>query len=96
LARIVLGLKARDVTTGYRCYKRKVLEKIDYKNTKSKGYSALQELLYLSVRKKFKVKEFPVILVDRIEGESKLTTKEVVGFLKNLFSLKMKTIKKEI
>ncbi|MFH1588798.1 MAG: polyprenol monophosphomannose synthase [Candidatus Diapherotrites archaeon] len=96
LARIVLGLKTRDVTTGYRGYKRKVLEKIDYKNIKSKGYSALQELLYLSKRKKFRIEEFPVILIDRIEGESKLTSKEVLSFLKNLFSLKIKTIKKEI
>lgn len=92
LAKIVLGLKVSDVTTGFRCYKREVLEGINYKEIKSNGYSTLQELLYLAIRKKFKVKEFPLVLVDRIQGESKLSKSETVKFFMNLMELKWKTI----
>jgi dolichol-phosphate mannosyltransferase len=95
-AKIVLGLKASDVTTGFRCYKIKVLKEINYEKINSNGYSVLQEFLYLTSRKKFIIKEFPLILTDRIAGESKISKKEILKFIINLFTLKIKTITGEI
>ena len=73
--RIVTGLPIRDCTSGYKCFRRKVLENIDLNNISSDGYSFQIEMTYKAWKKKFKLTELPIIFVDRRKGDSKMTHK---------------------
>jgi len=92
LAKFLLNVNVYDITSNYRCYKKDVLDSIDLKNIKSSGYAFLQEILYLSKQKAFKIKEIPIIFIDREYGKSKLTKKEMIKFLINLLRLKISSI----
>ncbi|MBT3948705.1 polyprenol monophosphomannose synthase, partial [Candidatus Parcubacteria bacterium] len=79
-SRILLGLKPRDVTAGFRCFRKKVLESIDIEKIKSNGYAFQEELLYKTQKAGFKITEIPVTFVDRQEGKSKLSKKDIIEF----------------
>lgn len=87
-ARLMLGLSAKDVTSGYRSYRREVLERIELDTLASHGYSFLVELLYRCVQNGFTVGETPIIFEDRAEGTSKMSMKEIWGGVKNVFRLR--------
>ncbi len=87
-ARFMLGFSAHDVTSGYRCYRRDVLETIDLDALASHGYSFLVELLYRCVQNGFSVGETPIIFEDRALGASKMSVSEIWGGVKNLFRLR--------
>ena len=70
--RLMLGLKVKDCNSGFRCFKRKVLEGINAKNLESKGPSIVQEVLFKAHLKGFKIKEMPITFVNRTKGRSKL------------------------
>ncbi len=70
-ARIILGLPPKDVTGGFKCYRRDVLEKIDLDNLNSIGYCFMIETTYRAWRAGFKIKEVPIIFVERAAGKSK-------------------------
>lgn len=72
-ARTILGLKIRDMTAGFKCFHRRVLEAIDFETVQAQGYTFQVELNYRTVQAGFRVKEIPVIFVDREFGESKMT-----------------------
>jgi dolichol-phosphate mannosyltransferase len=72
-ARILLGVKVRDLTGGFKCYRRTVLETIDLDSVKSKGYAFQIETTYRALRKGFKVVEIPITFVDREVGGSKMS-----------------------
>ena len=71
--RTVLGVKLRDTTAGFVCYRRKVLETIDLDAIRFKGYAFQIEMKYTSHRLGFKIKEVPVIFVNRELGTSKMS-----------------------
>jgi len=87
-SKIMLGLKAKDVTSGFRAYKIKVLKNIPFENIKSNGYSFLEELLYMVQMKDYKIKEVPIVFFDRTNGESKLSKKEIVKFFLTILRLR--------
>lgn len=68
-----LGLEVRDCTSGYRCFRREVLEAIPLSNLYSNGPSIVEEILYHCHRKGFRIKETPIIFQDRKRGKSSLT-----------------------
>ena len=70
--RLVLGLKVKDCNSGFRCFKREVLEKINPEKLESKGPAIVQEVLFKVHLKGFKIKEIPITFVDRKKGKSKL------------------------
>ena len=70
--RMMFGLKVRDCNSGYRCFKRKVIESIDLDSTISEGPAIVQEWLYRSHLKGFTIKEVPIVFVERERGDSKL------------------------
>jgi dolichol-phosphate mannosyltransferase len=72
-ARLVLGLGFRDLTGGFKCYRRAVLERIDLDAIQSKGYAFQIEGTYRTVRAGFKVVEVPITFVDRTAGVSKMS-----------------------
>ncbi len=71
--RTILGIKLRDTTAGFVCYKRNVLETIDLEHIRFKGYAFQIEMKYSSLRLGFRVKEVPVIFVNRELGTSKMS-----------------------
>jgi dolichol-phosphate mannosyltransferase len=72
-ARVILGLPLRDLTGGFKCFRRVVLETIDLDAIHSKGYAFQIELTYRAVRRGFRVTEVPIVFVDRTEGTSKMS-----------------------
>lgn len=72
--RTVLGIKVFDCTAGFKCYRREVLESIDLDRIKMKGYGFQIEMKYSAYKLGFKIREVPVIFVDRTEGTSKMSS----------------------
>jgi dolichol-phosphate mannosyltransferase len=72
-ARIILGVSVRDLTGGFKCIRREVLESTDLSAIQSRGYAFQIELTYRALRKGFKVKEIPIRFVDREVGGSKMS-----------------------
>lgn len=70
--RIVTGFKVHDTTAGFKCYKRRVLETIDLDAIRFKGYAFQIEMKYTTYRCGFRIKEVPVIFINRVEGVSKM------------------------
>jgi dolichol-phosphate mannosyltransferase len=72
-ARLVLGLEIRDVTGGFKCFRREVLEAIHFDGVRSHGYAFQVELTYRAVRAGFRVVEVPIVFKDRERGQSKMS-----------------------
>ena len=71
--RTILGISLRDTTAGFVCYRREVLETIDLDKIRFKGYAFQIEMKYRAIRLGFKIKEVPVIFVNRELGTSKMS-----------------------
>jgi dolichol-phosphate mannosyltransferase len=74
-ARCVLGLQIRDLTGGFKCFRREVLEAIQFDSVRSHGYAFQVELTYRAVRAGFSVVEVPIVFRDRQHGQSKMSWK---------------------
>jgi dolichol-phosphate mannosyltransferase len=72
-ARLVLGLRVRDLTGGFKCFRREVLEAIHFDSVRSRGYAFQVELTYRAVQAGFRVVEVPIVFRDRQLGESKMS-----------------------
>jgi dolichol-phosphate mannosyltransferase len=72
-ARALLGLPIRDLTGGFKCYRRAVLKRIDLDSIRSRGYAFQIETTYRAVRGGFRVVELPISFVDREVGGSKMS-----------------------
>src|SRR3954463_4474088 len=72
-ARILLGVRIRDLTGGFKCYRRRVLETIDLDAIHAKGYAFQIEGTFRTLRKGFTVVEVPIRFVDRTHGHSKMS-----------------------
>jgi dolichol-phosphate mannosyltransferase len=71
-ARLALGVEVRDLTGGFKCFRREVLEAIDLDTVQSRGYAFQVELTYRAIQHGFKVVEVPIIFRDRRRGSSKM------------------------
>jgi len=71
-ARWITGLHIWDLTGGFKCFRRHVLEAIDLSRVRSNGYAFQIEMSVRAWRKGFKLKEIPIVFVDRTEGQSKM------------------------
>ena len=72
-ARLVLGVPVADLTGGFKCFRREVLEAIDLDAVRSKGYAFQVELTYRAVQRGFRVVEVPIVFRDRRVGSSKMS-----------------------
>lgn len=72
-ARVFTGLRVKDSTSGFRCYRRKVLESIDFSRISASGYAFQVEMAYVCTIMGFDVFELPIVFVDRVEGTSKMS-----------------------
>ncbi|HET8733137.1 MAG TPA: polyprenol monophosphomannose synthase [Anaeromyxobacteraceae bacterium] len=87
-ARTILGIPVRDVTGGFKCFRRKVLESIDLPTVECSGYAFQIELTYRTLVKGFKVKEIPIVFVDRRVGQSKMSRRIVLEALRKVWSIR--------
>ncbi|MBI5466347.1 MAG: polyprenol monophosphomannose synthase [Candidatus Kerfeldbacteria bacterium] len=88
VARLLLKLKARDVTSGFRLYTKQVLDKIPWAQVKSDGYAWQEEILFLCERTHLKIIEVPVVFVDRKFGATKLSLDSIFEFFITLLRLR--------
>ncbi len=72
-ARIVTGIPVRDLTSGFKCYSRKAIESVDWKTFKVDGYGFQIQSVFSVYKSGLKIKEIPIIFVERSEGESKMS-----------------------
>jgi dolichol-phosphate mannosyltransferase len=80
-ARTILGLGVRDLTGGFKCFRREVLERIDLPSVRSSGYAFQIELTYRAMKRGFRVVEIPITFVDRRVGQSKMSRRIVAEAL---------------
>jgi dolichol-phosphate mannosyltransferase len=71
--RIITGMPIKDATGGFKCFRRHVLESLPLDQIKSDGYSFQIEVNFIAWKKKFRIKEIPIIFVDRTIGTSKMS-----------------------
>jgi dolichol-phosphate mannosyltransferase len=88
-ARMVTGLPVNDCTSGYQCFRREVMARIDVASLHCTGYSFLVELKYRAHRLGFRLREVPIIFVDRRGGSSKLGPSHVLQSAWNVSSLRL-------
>jgi dolichol-phosphate mannosyltransferase len=88
-SRLILGISIKDVTGGFKCFRREVLESIDLDNILSTGYAFQIEMNYKTALKGFKIKEVPIIFEDRVAGLSKMSKKIFIEALQNVIVLRM-------
>jgi dolichol-phosphate mannosyltransferase len=86
--RWILGTKVKDPTSGYRCFKKKVLEKIDLDHLLSTGPSIVEEILYKALLNKFSIFETPIAFEDRKKGETKLSFAILIKTLFMIYKFK--------
>ncbi|MGZ5337658.1 MAG: glycosyltransferase, partial [Solirubrobacterales bacterium] len=72
-ARTVLGIDVRDLTGGFKCFHRRVLESIDFDQVESRGYAFQVEMTYRAIRAGFRVVEVPITFRERQVGSSKMS-----------------------
>jgi len=94
--RIITGLPVRDATSGYKCFKRNVLESIDLDKVRSNGYAFQIEMIFLAWKKGFRVCELPIIFVDRRSGVSKMSRRIVYEAAFMVWKLKLRSILKRM
>jgi dolichol-phosphate mannosyltransferase len=71
-ARFVLGVEVRDLTGGFKCFRREVLEAIDLDSVRARGYAFQVEMTYRAIRAGFRVAEVPIVFRERRVGSSKM------------------------
>ncbi len=76
-ARFVTGVPLDDLTGGFKCFRRHVLEAIPLDEVRSNGYAFQIEMNFRTWKKGFRIVEIPIVFVDRTEGESKMSKKIV-------------------
>ena len=88
-ARAVLWLPFKDLTGGFKCFRREVLEAIDLDAVKSEGYAFQIELTYRVYKAGFRIKEVPIIFPDRTRGDSKMSSNIVTEAMLNVVKLRL-------
>jgi len=71
--RVISGMKIKDTTAGFKCYRRQVLETIDLDSIRFKGYAFQIEMKFTAYKMGFRLKEIPIVFINRVEGVSKMS-----------------------
>lgn len=90
--RLITGMRVKDSTAGFICYKRKVLESINLNKVKFVGYAFQIEMKFKAYKKGFKIVEIPVIFKDRIKGKSKMSGSIISEAIFGVISMKLKSL----
>ena len=96
-ARFVAGLyKVHDCTSGFRAIDTELLRRIDFSSLETRGYAFLTTLLYETYTKGAKLKEIPLVFIDRQHGETKLTWSDIIQFFFNSWRIRLKNSKRMV
>jgi dolichol-phosphate mannosyltransferase len=95
-ARLLLGVGIHDLTGGFKCYRRHVLETIDLGAIGSKGYAFQIEITYRALRKGFRVVEVPIRFAERTAGRSKMSRSIVLEAIVNVPLLRLAALRGEL
>lgn len=90
--RIILGIPVEDTTAGFVCYRRQVLERIDFKRIRFVGYAFQIEMKFIAFKLGFKIKEIPVIFTDRTLGHSKMSSGIINEAVFGVLKLKLRSL----
>jgi dolichol-phosphate mannosyltransferase len=91
-ARVLLGVDIRDLTGGFKCFRREVLEAIDLDAVSSRGYAFQIEMTYRALRAGFRVVEVPITFVDREHGGSKMSRGIVLEAIWKVPALRLRAL----
>ncbi len=95
-SRTILGLGVRDLTSGYKGFRRRALEAIDLRAIRSEGYSFQIEMTYRLVHKGFRVAEVPIVFVDRRQGASKMSRRIFVEAIGVVWKLRFDALRNRL
>ena len=95
-ARLITGVPVKDLTGGFKCFRRKVLEVLDLDQIHSEGYSFQIEMNFLSWVKGYSLREIQIIFNDRTVGESKMSKKIIFEAVRMVPLLKIRKILKKV
>jgi dolichol-phosphate mannosyltransferase len=88
-ARTILGVPVRDLTGGFKCFRRRVLESIDLDGVSAQGYGFQIEMTYRALKQNFQVVEVPIVFVDRRVGQSKMSKRIFIEALTLVWKLRL-------
>ena len=91
-ARLVLGVRVRDLTGGFKCFRRHVLEAVDLDGVTTRGYGFQIEVTYRALRGGFRVVELPITFVDRRVGQSKMNSAIVLEAMRQVPLLRLRAL----
>ncbi len=91
-ARVITGMPFKDCTGGFKCFRRTTLEQLPLEKIKSDGYSFQIELNYHCWRRKLRIKEIPIIFMDREVGVSKMSRRIIIEAMWMVWALRMRRI----
>lgn len=86
--RMITGMPFRDCTSGFKCFRRRVLEKIPMDKISSSGYSFQIEMNFKAWKRGFRIKEIPIIFYDRTHGSSKMSKRIILEAMVVVWKLK--------
>ncbi|MHB0866880.1 MAG: polyprenol monophosphomannose synthase [Thermoleophilia bacterium] len=89
-ARLILGVPVNDLTGGFKCFRREVLEQLDLDTVSAHGYGFQIELTYRAIRQGFRVKEIPITFTDRELGQSKMSKRIVLEAALMVWKLRLR------
>ncbi len=90
--RFITGMPICDATGGFKCFRREVLQSINLEKIRSNGYAFQIEMNFKAWKKGFRLKEIPIIFVDRVEGTSKMSKKIVREAITMVWKLRIRSI----
>ena len=93
--RVISGMKIKDTTAGFKCYRRQVLEAIDLDSIRFKGYAFQIEMKFTAYKMGFRLKEIPIVFTNRVEGVSKMSGGIFEEALFGVIKLKLDSIFKK-
>jgi dolichol-phosphate mannosyltransferase len=88
-ARLILGIPVGDLTSGFKCFARHVLERLDLRSVGSNGYAFQVEMNYRCYQQRFRIAEVPIVFVDRRVGKSKMGGSIVTEAMRVVLSLRL-------
>lgn len=95
-SRAILGVAVKDLTTGYKAFSAKALETIDLSSIRSNGYSFQIETTYRALLRGLRVKEVPIVFVDRRAGQSKMNRRIFAEAIMMVWKLRLAALRGEI
>ncbi|MBA7560611.1 Undecaprenyl-phosphate mannosyltransferase [subsurface metagenome] len=95
-AKVVTGVPVRDLTGGYKCWRREVLADLDIPSLRSEGYAFQIETTFRAYHRGYRILETPIVFVDRTEGDSKMSQGIILEAIWIVIRLKLSRIKRLI